>query len=104
LMPTAARAEPLLTSSGGSVGLEPRPVLFTSNEIAQYRAESQRRNRLWAMGLGGGGALALVAAGVTLLALGLGREPGSSEMTTAGVGCLALATAGAFLGFELARW
>jgi len=84
--------------------LDPSQPVFSAAEVAAYEdALRERRNHaiVWAGATTVG---ALVATGVTLLAIGLGGDPGSSALTTMGVTTLSLATIGAFAGLELVRW
>ena len=82
----------------------PLPATFSTSEVSQFEdAQLARYNRL-VLSLAGGSMAALLAGGVTLLALGLGGNPGSSAMTTGGIGCLSLATIATFFGLEIYQW
>ena len=95
LAPVVARADlPRLT---------PPPIVFSSIEIADYQNEARGKRNKLIMSLAGGTVLALVATGITLMAIGLG-DPGSSAMTSSGVACLSVATLGVFTGLELIAW
>lgn len=84
--------------------LDPRPVVFTYAEKSSFeeaRAARSRRNLLlW----GGSAFLALVAGGVTLLALGLREERGKAGLVSGGISSLSAAVAGGFVAYEVAEW
>ncbi len=95
---TSARAYPQYLPQG------PHPAVFSTSEVTQFEdAQLARYNRL-VLSLAGGSVAALLAAGVTLLAVGLGGNPGSSAMATGGIGCLSLATIATFMGLEAYQW
>jgi hypothetical protein len=84
--------------------LGPQPALFSQEEIDRYDEEAVKRHNRRVL-LGGGALLVtLLATGVTLMAVGLGRKPGSAGLTTGGVVCLGLATVTGFTGLELIQW
>jgi|GEM_PF-5849067 hypothetical protein len=86
------------------VRLYPKVAEFSSLEINAFEATTQQRKNRLVMGFVGGGALALVAAGVTFLAMGLRPHDGNATLSTVGINCLGLATVGAFVGLEFITW
>ncbi|MBW2733763.1 MAG: hypothetical protein JRH20_15350 [Deltaproteobacteria bacterium] len=97
----------LLLGSGSALAetpsIAPRRIAFTAEEYSAYEDAHRARTNKLIIVFGGGTIGALLATGITLLAIGLSPS-GNTALTTTGMGSLSLATLGGFTALELYQW